>query len=203
MNITRADKQTVIEIISQSMGELPGIKWIIGDNPRKLSSRIHAMADYLFETAFTHQGIILSSNKKGVAILFRKDIQKSALKDYWNMLKFLLRCTGIRRALEIYKRERYIESQRPCNGKYLHFWVFSVLPSSREFGGAASELKNIIIAKSERQQLPIYLETSNPKNKRVYERYGFKVYHEWYVPHRDFTLWFMKRDIAISTNINS
>jgi len=196
MNITKSDKQTVTEIIVQSMGNLPGIKWIVGDNPRKLSKRLQAFADFVFETAFPRNGIILSSDKKGVAIFFKQNIKKFTLKDYWNRLKFALCCTGITRALEIYKRERYIVNQRPCTKQYFYFWVFSVLPSARGLGTAASELKNIILAESARQKLPIFLETSNPQNKRVYERYGFRVYHEWYVPHRNFTLWFMKREVS-------
>lgn len=201
MNITRTDKPTVTDIIVQSMGELPGVKWLIGDDQRKSSRRLHALADYVFESAFLQKGIILSENKKGVAILCHKNMKPPGPSDLWPRLKFAFRCIGIKRILEIYRRERYICSQRPCNGKYLYFWIFSVLPSSRVFGSAASELKNIILAESDRQQLPIYLETSDPKNKRVYERYGFKVYHEWFVTKRGFTLWFMKREVPQSNKI--
>ena len=190
-NITAADKQTVIDIITQSMGKLPGIKWVIGDNPRKMARRLNALADFVFETAFSKNGIYLSSDRKGTAVFFKSETKKT-LRDIWNQLKFAVRCTGIFRAYEIYRREAYILSKRPAPGTYLYFWIFGVLPDARG-NGSALELKDIILSESARLQLPIYLETSNPQNRRVYERYGFKVYHEWFVPSRNFTFWFMMR----------
>ena len=202
MKAIKENKQTVIDIIVQSMGNLPGVKWIIGDNPKNVSKRLRALADFVFETAFSRNGIILSEDKKGVAVFYKYNIRKSTLIDYWNQLKFAFKCTGVFRALEIQRREKYIKSQRPSSGEYLYFWIFSVLPSARG-KGAGIELKDFILAESAKRHLPIYLETSNPQNKRVYERYGFSVYHEWFVPERNFTLWFMKRDISQTKNINS
>lgn len=190
-NITAADKQTVIEIIAGSMGRLPGIKWIVGDNPRTMEKRLRALADFVFETAFPGDGIYLSSDRKGVAVFFRHE-EKKSLRDIWNLLKFAVRCTGVSRAYRIYKCESYILSKRPPPGTYLYFWIFGVLPSARG-NGSALELKDIILSESARQQLPIFLETSHLRNKRVYERYGFEVYHEWQVPGRDFRYWFMRR----------
>ena len=194
MNITRADKKTVVEIIALSMYALPGIKWVIGNKPHTHARRMNALADFVFETAFERKGIYLSSDKTGVAVFFRKDSKKYYFKDIWYQFKFALFCTGLKRALEVHRTEAYVSKQRPGGGHYLYFWVFSVHPSARRFGAAASELKDKILAESKLQQLPIYLETSNLQNKRVYERYGFKVYHEWFIPGRNFTLWFMKRE---------
>ncbi|TAL59572.1 MAG: GNAT family N-acetyltransferase [Bacteroidetes bacterium] len=200
MNITKEDKQTVTDIITQSMGNLPGIKWIVGNNPRTTHKRLRVLADFVFETAFSRNGIFLSSDRKGVAVFFKPEIKKT-FRDYWNQFRFAVRCTGIFHAYEIYRHESYIVKQRPNPGTYLYFWIFGVLPDARGFG-AATQLKDIILSESQKQQLPIYLETTNPQNRRVYERYGFKVYHEWFVPGRNFTFWFMKRDISISKNIN-
>ena len=44
---------------------------------------------------------------------------------------------------------------------------------------AAFELKNYIFQMSQNEKNPILLETSVKRNKLIYERYGFYVYHEW------------------------
>lgn len=192
MNITRKDKTTVVEIISRSMNYLPGIKWIIGDNPNKQQKRLTYLAEYIFETAFAQKGIYLSTDRKGVAIMHHKKSNRLSIKGFWNKIKLIYLCIGINRIYEMYYREQYLKRQRPTHEQFLYFWIYSVLPEARG-SGAAIELKNTIFSEAARQKLPIYLETSNPQNKKVYERYGFHVYHEWYIPHRNFTLWFMSR----------
>ena len=86
----------------------------------------------------------------------------------------------------------------PVDCDYLYFWLFVVLPSARG-SQAALELKNVIFKESDRLKLPIYLETTLQKNKRVYERFGFKVYHIWEIEKRDVTMYFMKREV-VGTN---
>ncbi len=192
MNATRADKQAVIDIIVKSFDHIPGIKWIIGNNGNR-EKRLRAMADFIFEKAFARDGVVLSADRQGVGIYFRFNGKKTSLRDYWNEIKFAFRCIGLARAGEIMNREKYILSQRPADGNYIYYWMFGVKPDARG-NGAARELKNLIMEESRNQQLPIYLETTVEKNRRVYERYGFQLYHTWHVEKRNVTIWFMKKE---------
>ena len=72
----------------------------------------------------------------------------------------------------------------------MYFWFLGV-----EKGGdqAVYELKDHLFELSKNQQLPILLETSVPRNRSVYERYGFEVYHTWEDSGNDKALWFMMR----------
>lgn len=194
MNITRSDKNYVVEIIEKSMCHLPGVKWVIGDHPVKGSRRMHNLAEYIFEVAYRRSGIILSKDRNGVAILCRSNATLNWWQELLLKIKFVTLCCGLGRVAEMKERDDYIRSQRPVNREFLYFWVFSVLPGARKFGAAASELKDEILRISDELNMPVYLETSLPQNKRVYERYGFTVYHEWNVKKRGFTLWFMKRE---------
>ena len=58
--------------------------------------------------------------------------------------------------------------------------------------GSVLEIKNAIFTKSKKEKLPIYLETSVEKNRRVYERYGFNVYYT--IRLGESTLYFLKRE---------
>ena len=65
---------------------------------------------------------------------------------------------------------------------------------------AGFELKNHIFQYSKQEQLPILLETSVERNKDIYERYGFYVYHEWMDSGGGQSLWFMRRDAQSLTD---
>ena len=74
--------------------------------------------------------------------------------------------------------------------EHLYFWFLGV-----EKGGnkAVFEIKDQIFQWSEEKKLPILLETSVIRNRKVYERYGFEVYHTWDDSGNGNTLWFMRR----------
>ena len=72
------------------------------------------------------------------------------------------------------------------------FWFFGVNKEGQG-KGAAKELWDYIIKMAENDDLPIYLETSVAKNKIVYERFGFEVYHTWDNRDENITIWFMKK----------
>ncbi len=192
----KADKERAIEIMVSSFDNNPGIDWIIKNSGSRENRKRH-LAEFLFETAVSINGIFLSADRNGIAVFFRFADNKPSLRQAWNKLKLALNCVGLSHALQIMKREKHIRSIRPADGNYLYFWFFGVMPAERgNKGGAGSglELKNEIISESVKRNLPIYLETTILQNKKIYERYGFKVYHEWFVEQRNITLWFMKRE---------
>ena len=194
MNIKNHVKNQIINIISKSMQDLPGIKWIIGENPKNIRNKMNELARYAFEIAWRRNGIFISRDRKGLAIMIAQNKRIREKISLFISLRFIFYCTGLKRAWEIFKREKYIHNMHPANKDYLHFWIFAVLPSARG-SQTAIELKNTIFKESERLSLPIYLETTLLKNKIVYERFGFKVYHKWQIKKRNITMYFMKKDV--------
>lgn len=194
MNIKKRMRQKTIDIITKSMKGLPGIEWITGKNPKNIRSKMDELATYVFEVAWKRNGLYLSRDRNGVAILIAQNKKIREKINLLNTLRFVFYCTGLKRALEIHKREQYIQKKHPTHKDYLYFWMFAVLPSARG-SRAAFELKNKIFEESERLSLPIYLETTALKNKNVYERFGFKVYHIWQIEKRNVTMYFMRREV--------
>lgn len=90
------------------------------------------------------------------------------------------------------QRNVRIKKSRPKDNDYLYYWFFGVKNKGRGQGGA-QELKAAIFEESAQKKLSILVETSVNKNKRVYERFGFQVYHFWQNKAENLTLWFMKR----------
>lgn len=185
-----SDESTVVDIITESFKNNPSVISSV-KNDDKLDMRIEELARYAFRTAISRNGVLLSSNNKGVAICYHFNIKKTSFTDYWNQIRLVCKAIGISKVFTLLKREKYINKIRPKEGNYLYFWFFGVKESYRR-SAAAKELKTAIFKESDDNQLPIYLETSVEQNKIVYQRFGFEIYHSWH--RKDHTLWFMKRD---------
>lgn len=188
-----SDEKLIIEIISESFIHNPSVLSVI-KNDNKKKQRIAELAKYAFRTAVRREGIYISSDNEGVAICYKYNAKKESLIDYWNQLNLVIKSIGISRVFKILKREEFVKKFRPVSGEYLYFWFFGVKNKGKG-KSAAMELKDAIIKESLNKKLPIYLETSVEKNKSVYERYGFEVYHKWKNESENMTLWFMRKEI--------
>ena len=187
---TASDEQLITDIISASFADNPSVNEVVKNDGKK-DQRITALARYAFRTALRRNGIYISSDEKGVAICYDIREKKESLADFFDQLKLVQKAIGWSRVIKVLKREAYLKNIRPKKDNYLYFWFFGVIKEGRGHL-AAWELKEEIFKEANRRQLPIYLETSIEQNKRVYERYGFQVYHSWNTGDKT-TLWFMKR----------
>lgn len=186
--IFKSDRQVVVDIIADSFVNNPSVLSVVRKS--RLKRRIAGLASYAFKFAYRRNGVFLSSDKSGVAICYRFNVKKESLPDYWAQLILLLTSLSLKRVPKLLEREKYLKTKRPASGDFLYFWFFGV-HSKGKGRGAAVELKNAIFAEAEQLSLPIYLETSVEKNRRVYERYGFTVHEEWYNEKEGITLWLM------------
>lgn len=187
---TRDEEWMVTNIITEAFTDNPSVLAVIKNDWNK-EERINALALYAYRTAKAREGVHLSADKTAVALCYRYRFKKETIADYLNQLRLVNKAIGWGRLLKLMKRDSYIKKTRPEKDDFLYFWFFGVRPQHRG-NGAALELKNKLFSLSEELQLPIYLETSVAQNKRIYERYGFEVYHEWNPP-GETPLWFMRR----------
>ncbi|MEP2023531.1 MAG: GNAT family N-acetyltransferase [Reichenbachiella sp.] len=187
---TKADQSLVVDIIAESFPYNPSVLSIL-KNDKKEPQRMRALARYVFKTALRRNAIFLSTDRTGVAICYRFNGHKEILIDYWNQMVLAISAIGIERIFKVLKRDNYVKKQRPKTGDFMYFWFFGVSDEGKG-QGAAHELQKAIFEEAKKENLPIYLETSIAKNKRVYERYGFEVYHTWNYISEGITLWFMR-----------
>lgn len=181
-------KNRTISIIEESFVNNPSVASVIN---RKKPKSLTSLARYAYQTASRRDGVLLSADSEAVAICYPYHLQKEGVKDLWNQLLLAWNCIGLTKLPEVMKREAYVKNTRPADGQFLYFWFFGATARGKK-SGAALELKSHIFEWSERDDLPIYLETSVMRNKRVYEYYGFETYHEWKQPNGT-TLYFMRR----------
>ena len=190
MKATKADREQVVQIIYQSLANIPSANWVAGSSKNK-NKRFRAFAEYMFDVSIGKNGVYLSSCKKGVLLMFHSQAEVGKLKMLYYQLKVINKFIGYSRLVSIFKREKYIKTIRSLENDYLYVWFFAVEPSMRG-KGAGIELKNIIFEESKHSGLPVFVETTIEQNKKVYERYGFAPYHNWVSEKFNFITWFMK-----------
>ncbi len=182
-------KDKAIDIITDTFDANPSVNIVIGasGNRRKKISRL---ASYAFIKALNRNGAFMSTNQMGIALCFKSDEGSSNFKELIHEIRFAF-SIPVKKVFQTLERESYIKKYRYA-GRHLYFWFFGV-----QKGGdrAGFELKNEIFSYSVQEQLPILLETSVERNKEIYERFGFYVYHEWPDSGDGKTLWFMRRDV--------
>jgi len=188
---TKADKKLVVEIIAESFYTNPSVNMVVKQDAKK-EKRIRKLAVYAFKTALSRNGVLISSDNTGVSICYRYNAKKDSLRDFWNQGVLAIRAISIGKVTQVLKREAYVKSKRPSSGDFMYFWFFGVSDEGKG-KGAAYELKEAIFNEAKKQNLAIYLETSVEQNMRVYQRYGFEVYHTWENKEENITIWFMRR----------
>ena len=181
------NKNDSVKIIADTFNANPSVNIVIGNKGNR-KKKISRLADYAFVKALNRNGAYLSDNKLGTALCFQSDIGSSNLKELYYELRFAL-SIPILKVIQTLKRESYLKKHR-YRDKHLYFWFLGVKKGG---GSAGFELKDYLFSLSKKVDLPIILETSVERNKVIYERYGFKVYHEWTDSGDGKTLWFMIR----------
>ena len=157
---------------------------IIGRRNRK--KKISRLASYAFIKAINRGGAYISDNKMGAALCFRSNNNSSNLKEFIAEIRFTL-SIPIAKVIHALKREAYLKKHR-YQGDHFYFWFLGV---KKDGDKAGFGLKDHLFELAQNEQLPILLETSIERNKVIYERYGFTVYHIWENPFEGKPLWFM------------
>jgi ribosomal protein S18 acetylase RimI-like enzyme len=90
---------------------------------------------------------------------------------------------------------QYIDAVHGRLAPFKH-WFLQAIGVDPQFQGKgyASKLLRPMLARTDEEGLPCYLETLEGQNVRVYEHFGFKVIEESNVPNTSLTNWAMLRD---------
>lgn len=194
LGMDQLDKDKAIQIICDAFADNPSVIRTVKPG-KNIKKRIRNLASYAYKTSKMRDGIFFSSNHESIALCYKYNFKKEGIRDLINQVLLVFNAIGLNRVMNVLKRDAYVKRQRPSDGNYLYFWFFGATNASRG-GQGAWELKNQIFRKSEELGLPIYLETSIPQNKVVYERFGFETYHMWRESQEDKPLYFMRRQNA-------
>jgi hypothetical protein len=185
-------KKKILDAFSAAFNETPGILWITGTGQGK-DRKVRLLIEFAYELT-NHLGEIwMSDDENAIAFIFYWHKRKPTLYSLWLNVKLAFQVVGLRRLMEILKREQYIQKQRPAHEPYIYLWFIA---SQADKSGVASmaDLKNGLFRKAFEENLPIYAETTVERALNTYIRYGFKVFHQWNTPSRNVSMSFLRRE---------
>lgn len=183
------DKSLVLKIISEKYAQVPTLRFMLRDykDPRF----IRRLAQYAFDFAIRREAVYLSDNGKAVAICYWKGEKGRNLYDIYLQLRLVVSAFSLRRLPQIIKHSNEVSKHHPTDKPFLYFWFYGALAEEKQ-GSSARELAFGIMRIAKENNSDIYTETTMEQNKRVYERFGFTVYHESYNDAGRFPVWFMR-----------
>ncbi len=184
----KKDKSLVINIITQTFQNNPGVVWMFSKSGNR-TKKIRRLAEFAFVKCLNRNGAFISSNEKGVALFYRSDIHVYSLKEICYEIRFVLLSIPLLKIAEVVRRESYRKHIRPQNEPYFYFWFLGVL---KEGAMAGFELNNELIKLSKSENIPIYLETTEERNKKIYEWLGYETYNYWEDKPKNIRFWFLR-----------
>jgi len=151
-----------------------------------------SMAEYAFDFGLRRNGVYLTDDGMGVAIIFEYNKVAMNLREYYLQLGLVFKSFTVSRALLVNQLEKSIRLKRAINVDFLYLWFFGVADEALGTSDGR-DLMKFIFAQSTDLKTPIYLETSLKRNSIIYKRFGFEIYDVLETGNSDLTLWYMKR----------
>lgn len=185
---TKSDKKLVIDILSNTFCDMPGVTWMLRKCENRKKQICH-LAEFAFVKSLARDGVYISDNEQGVALCYKFNKKVNTFKETLYELKYAFTSLNFKLIPKLLKVEKLRKEKRPDSGEYLYFWFFGVKKGG---GNAGYEIKNGIFNISKELNIPIYAETSLRQNKIVYERYGFETFDVFQDEKLCFNYWFMK-----------
>lgn len=185
--------EAIIKNVAEVLKETPSARSTVKEG-KDTDKRFYALAEYMVNKAVKHDALIVSESGTGVAILFEhKAGNDSQFKDpILEQIKLLFNVTGLKKALQILKNQKTVNSQRPKGEDYLYCWFWGIAKDSRgSETQVGKEMKDTLLRIADEKQLPLYAETRTRRNVIVYRRYGFEMFNEWQHPDGD-KMWFLR-----------
>ena len=198
-SIIRLDKSHIAsagEILGRSLKDDPASIHVIPDKEDR-----HAKIHHVFQMT-SCLGVrfgevhATSPNLEAIAVWLPFKVYKVK---FFNALICSLKAKMYKLGMEASKRVKPI--QEADKEAHLEFaptdhWYLQTLGVDPQYQGKGygTILVKYMLDKIDKNPLPVFLETSNQRNVRFYEKLGFKVMKEYLVPETEVTQWYMLRE---------
>jgi len=187
-------KHHVIELLSSAFSESEMTQSILRSSKR---NHFYNLFNFVFIYASQVGKIFVSEKRTNVLVYFQKSKQRFNIKSLAALSKFLLYSFSWNRIFESWKIFRNISKSREQIAKengdrdYIYVWFLAKGEETKGYAGL-HEIMNHLKDASIKNQLPIYLETTNQRAIPVYRRAGFQFVCDKVIG--DHRVWFGKYD---------
>ena len=185
------DRSRAIELMIKCFRNTKGMTWMLkpGGN---WDNKIRILMEYIVDESIKRDGAYISENGCGIIFMFPSDLSKDGELPLMNKLKLCFGATGIQNASKSLKIQKKVRELRPKDG--LLVWILASDPD--EHGHSSGyEIKKFMQDRSAESGLPVYAETTEARNKKLYIYLGFSEYATMENPYAGVTIYFMKREV--------
>ena len=190
--MNQTDRDIVISIVTRAFEQNPrAMAMMKKQNPTR---SVRLMTEYAYSLVEKYNGIYLSEDKTTVLFYYKKSQYKRGFIDYLRYGKMFMQAIRFSQLFPTLKREKYIASLRPDYEDYIYVWVLGSVPNNKSLKGLA-DIRDHLFEMSEKLQLPILIETTVEKVRKLYHYVGFEEYHKWEDAEAGINVWFMERKL--------
>ena len=190
--MNQSDREIIISIVSSAFEQNPrAVAMMKKKNPAR---SVRLMTEYAYQLVEKFDGIYLSEDKTTVLFYYKKSQYKRDLIDYFRYGKMFIKAIRPSQLFSTLKREKYIKSLRPAYEDYIYVWVLGSDPNTTSVRGLA-DIRDHLFGLSEKLQLPILIETTVEKVRKLYTYVGFEEYHKWEDAEAGINVWFLERKV--------
>ncbi|MCW3109035.1 MAG: GCN5-related N-acetyltransferase [Segetibacter sp.] len=184
-------KERIIELLAECVDTNKSVNWIVKQDSKR-KERIRDLLDYSFDTCIDSGQIYLTDDQNGVIICSMSDDKLPFLEEAYLTARFVINVTGIDGIGKALRREEYVTSFHPHDHEFIYIWFIAV-DKTAEGKGVGSKMLREILDKSDNEKLPVYVETSEERNLKFYQKHGFEIYHTSEEEMFGFKLYFLRR----------
>ena len=204
-NIIRLSKdqvQPAAKTLARAFQDYPLWKSLFSDASKK-NKFLTDTFEFTIKYGVLYGEAYATPNLEGVAIWANPDkinlnivdiIRAGGLKLSYKVGSTILFDLGLKRILRFMKSMDFLEKTHKRLVPFRHWYLAALAVDTVHQGkGHASALLEPMLARIDREALPLYLETQKEKNVALYKRFGFKVLEKAKIPGMDATSWAMLR----------
>lgn len=177
----QTEDRRIIKNLATAFQDNARMRALIGKKQEGLKKGIRHIVSYSYFMVKKIGGVFISEDRNTYLLYYRKSEFYFSLKDCRNYLFLAFGIVGISRLKGVYLREKRIKATRRKEMKkqghtdYMYVWYLAQKKEHQSLKGLM-EAKNFIINRAKMLQLPVYMETTEARLVKIYERIGFYFY---------------------------
>lgn len=165
---TNTEQQQVISTLVLAFHTDPAMRWLYSE-PDQYQTYFPKFVQAFGGKAFEHNTVYCHDRYSGVALWYPPGVEP----DLDPVIDLMLQSITEAELPEVFSVFKQVEHFHPT---YPHWYLpFIGVEPSAQGQGYGSALLKPVLEQCDRDQIPAYLESSNPANLSFYERFGFEV----------------------------
>jgi hypothetical protein len=186
------DREIIISIVTNAFEQNPRVMAMV--KKKDPSRNVRLMTEYAYQLVEKFNGVYLSADKTTVLFYYLESQYKRTFIDYLKYGKLFMKAIRPSQLMPTLKREKHIKSLRYDYEDSIYVWILGSDPNKTSIRGLV-DIRNHLFGLSEKLQLPILIETTVEKVRKLYHYVGFEEYHKWEDTEAGIDVWFLERKV--------